>query len=515
MFGTNFGTLDWGIVILYLVGTGFVGVYVNRYIHNVGDYMVGGRAAGTSLNVATFIGTGLGLVTVMYASIDAFNRGFSYLALPVINVVGALIIGTTGLVIKRLRAMNLTTITEFFEHRFDKKCRVAAGAICALAGILNMGLFPKMGATFITYATGLAQRGDAAVIVNLVTTALIVLVLLYTVMGGMVSVIVTDYIQFVVLGLGLLLGLYFAVHLPQLGGWNGILNTVGEMRGAKAFNPVHGDSYGWMFIIWMIFNGMVCAVGWAPEASRALTSKDPETTRRTFLVAVPGQFARLAIPAVIAIAAYCFFVRSPELSAYFFPDGPAETSPHAAQALPLFLAKIVPTGFLGLLMAGLLAAFMSTHDSYFLCWSSIIVRDVVAPLRREAMDDRSQIRLTRISIVIIGIFLLVWGVWYPLPESVWTYMAVTGNVYLCGAGIVLVVGIYWKRASSTGAFLTILGGLISLIALVPEPTLKKLIPGYSTPLLSLLNYAFCITLFVIGSLLFPDKPKAAAVEEGA
>jgi SSS family solute:Na+ symporter len=221
-----------------------------------------------------------------------------------------------------------------------------------------------------------------------------------------------------------------------------------------------------LFIIWMIFNGLVCAVGWAPEASRALPSKDPETTRRTFLVAVPGQFARLGIPALIAIAAFCYFVRIPELSAHFFPNGAAETSPHAAQALPLFLAKVVPTGFLGLLMAGLLAAFMSTHDSYFLCWSSIIVRDVVGPLRIQTMDDRCQIRLTRISIVIMGVFLLVWGVWYPLPESVWTYMAVTGNVYLCGAGIVLVVGIYWKRASSTGAFLTILGGLISLIALV-------------------------------------------------
>ena len=51
MFGTNFGTLDWLIVIVYLVATGVVGIYVNRYIHNVGDYMVGGRAAGTSLNV--------------------------------------------------------------------------------------------------------------------------------------------------------------------------------------------------------------------------------------------------------------------------------------------------------------------------------------------------------------------------------------------------------------------------------------------------------------------------------
>ena len=141
MFTTNFTWVDWLIVTVYLLGTGAVGMWVNRYIHNVEDYMVGGRASGAFLNTASFIGTGLGLVTIMYASIDGFNHGFACLILPAIGVCGALFVGSTGFVIKRLRTLKLTTITEFFEVRFDRRCRIAAGLICAVAGILNMGLF--------------------------------------------------------------------------------------------------------------------------------------------------------------------------------------------------------------------------------------------------------------------------------------------------------------------------------------------------------------------------------------
>ena len=110
------------------------------------------------------------------------------------------------------------------------------------------------------------------------------------------------------------------------------------------------------------------------------------------------------------------------------------TASHPDQAMPLLLGKIVPSGLLGILVAGLMAAFMSTHDSYFLCWSSVITRDVIGPLRKRPLSEKSQIRITRVLIVLIGAFLLWWGIWYELPESVWGYMAVTGTVYLGGAG---------------------------------------------------------------------------------
>lgn len=538
MFATNFTTLDWVIVGVYLAGVGFVGIIVNKYIHNVADYMVGGRGSGAALNTATFIGTGLGLVTLMYASMDGFRKGFAFMILGLVGMAIGLALGSTGFVVRRLRKLKLTTIPEYFQVRYCRNVRVTGGIICAVAGILNMGLFPKMGATFITYATGLGraeqvvaahdapkegaepaadapEAADTApapkaglskqqLTVSIITSILIVLVLLYTVVGGMVSVIVTDYLQFVILSIGLGLGLYFCLFSHPDLGWENMVGALKTHRGERAFNPVHEDSYGWVWVVWMVVHFGAAALCWAPEATRALTARDPKATQQTFLFGAPGQFVRLALPALFAIAAFCYISQRADLTAHFFPSGLSGEAKHADQAMPLLLGKIVPSGLLGILVAGLMAAFMSTHDSYFLCWSSVITRDVIAPLKQRALSDREQIRLTRIIIVCIGAFLLVWGVWYELPASVWNYMAVTGSVWLCGSATVLVGGMYWRRASSSGAMAALLGGLISIVIIF----LPARITDNTTLMgvVGLANYAFCIVVFVIVSLLFPDEP---------
>ncbi|NQT53248.1 hypothetical protein HQ576_14405, partial [bacterium] len=309
---------------------------------------------------------------------------------------------------------------------------------------------------------------------------------------------------FVILSIGLGLGLYFCLYgCPDLG-WDNMVAALKTHRGEAAFNPVHEDSFGWVWVVWMLVHFAAAAFCWAPEATRMLTARDSKAAQRTYLFGAPGQFVRLALPALLAIAAFTYFAGKADLAGYFFPGGPAAKAAHAGQAMPLLLGKIVPSGLLGLLVAGLMAAFMSTHDSYFLCWSSVITRDVVAPLRQREFTDKQQIRLTRIIIVCIGIFLLVWGVWYELPESVWNYMAVTGSVWLCGATTVLVGGMYWKRASSAGAMAALLGGLISVVVIFLPPK----ITGDTTlmGIVGLGNYAFCIVVFVIFSLLYPETP---------
>ena len=526
MFQTNFTNLDWIIVVVYLLGTGLLGMYVNRHVHSAADYLIGGRSSGTALSIASFIGTGLGLVTLMYAGMDGFTHGFSYLFVPLLGMIVTLGLGASGFVIAPLRRMQLTTIPEYFQHRFDRRVRVTGGVICALAGILNMGLFPKMGATFITFATGLGDSaGDAELTVNVITSLLIVLVLVYTVLGGMVAVIVTDYVQFVVLSLGLGLGLWICFSSPELG-WDTMVNTLSREKGEAAFNPFHPASYGWTYVVWMTCVTFTAAICWAPEASRALTTQDERTTKRTFLLGSPGFFARMAIPAVWGIAAFCFVQQHAELADYFSAQSLEAEPGRAAQAMPLLIGNLLPSGLLGLLVAGLLAAFMSTHDSYLLCWSSVISQDIIAPLKGvDRLPDRESIFLTRVSVVVIGVFLLVWGIWYELPDSVWTYMGVTGTIYLSGCATALIGGMYWSRASSTGAFWCMLGGLLAVLGLFVNAlrsTLAGIVGRDASELEVWINaqtvalsvFGVCIMLFVLGSLLFPDhQPKNSQQED--
>ena len=521
MFHTNFSQLDWVIVVVYLLGTVGLGMYVNRHVHSASDYLVGGRGSGAALSIASFVGTGLGLVTLMYASMDGFTRGFSYLFVPLLGMLVPLGLGASGFVIRHLREMRLTTIPEFFEYRFNRRVRVTAGIICALAGILNMGLFPKMGATFITFATGMGSAGeDAQITVNIITSLLILLALLYTVLGGMVAVLVTDYIQFVVLSLGLGLGLWICFTSPDLG-WDAMVQTLASTKGEAAFNPFHPESYGWVYVVWMTCLTFTAAICWAPEATRALTTKDETTTQWTFLLGSPGFFARMAVPALWGIAAFCFVQNHSELAAYFSPAALQQHGGRAAEAMPILIGTLLPTGLLGLLVAGLMAAFMSTHDSYLLAWSTVISQDVVAPLKGvDRLSDRQSILYTRVSIVIIALFLLIWGIWYELPESVWTYMGVTGTIYLSGAATALIGGIYWRRASATGALWCLFGGLFAILGLFVKPIHARAAELFGQAVavwvtehtVALGVYIACIILFVLGSLLFPDPPKARPVE---
>lgn len=525
MFETNFSGWDWMVVAVYLSGSLGIGILANRYIHSISSYLVGGRAAGTSLNVATYIGTGLGLVTLMYSGIDGFSRGFSYITVAFIGFTVSVLVGSSGFVIRPLRRMRLLTIPEFFGRRYRPGVRILAGSICALAGVLNMGLFPKMGATFITFVTGIGgdDPASAAMTVNLITSALILLVLFYTVLGGMVSVMVTDYIQFLVLSFGMGLGVYFVLAHPDLG-WGTMSETIAHHRGERMFNPLATGGYGWVWLLFNILLFTAATVCWAPDASRALTARDEKGTMRTFLLASPAQFVRAGIPVLWAIAAFCMVSRSPELTAHFFPEGLAEDPlpARAGGAMPLLLGKILPVGLLGVFTAGMMAAFMSTHDSYFLCWASIIARDVVSPMTRSRLTERQEIKVTRICIIFIGIFLMVWGVWYELPESVWTYMMVTGTIYLSGAATALIGGIYWKRASSTGAVAALAAGLLSILGIDPILNLLNRLLcessfGFqiSKEVLGLFNYIFCVIVFVLFSLLFPDREVKTAEKEGS
>jgi SSS family solute:Na+ symporter len=510
MFETNFTALDWGIVTVYLLGSVAIGIFVNKYIHNVGDYMVGGRASGAALNTATYIGTGLGLVTLMYASMDAFTLGFAYVTIALMGAAIGVFLGSTGFVITRLRELELTTVPEYFEKRFNRETRITAGVICAVAGILNMGLFPRMGAAFITFVTGLGSTAEEpAVMIKIITTLLVVLVILYTVLGGMVSVIVTDYIQFIVLSIGLGMGVYFCLSHPQLG-WERITTNLAQHRGEAGFNVVAEGAPGWIWLIWLFLVIFGAALTWAPEATRALTTKDARTTRLTFLFSGPAQFIRLAIPSLFAVAAFCWVSNDPGLSNYFFPDGLSGAAQHADQSMPLLLGKIVPTGLLGLLVAGLLAAFMSTHDSYLLGWASIITRDIVGPLKGRELSDREQIRLTRVIIVCIGVALIVIGLWMPPQKSVWAFMALTGTIYVSGASAAMIGGMYWRRASSWGARAAMLTGLLSVASMLPnfKQFEGKLPSWYTTPAVCLAVFILAAVVFVVVSLIVPDSPIA-------
>jgi solute:Na+ symporter, SSS family len=118
-------------------------------------------------------------------------------------------------------------------------------------------------------------------------------------------------------------------------------------------------------------------------------------------------------------------------------------------------------------VAGMLAATMSVNSSYLLGWSSIISQDILLPLRRAmgkgAMSSRGQILVNRIANVFVSLFVMFWGLYYQLPGAVYLYLNITGTIFLAGAFVCVLGGLYWSRASTGGGYAAMLMGAAGAI----------------------------------------------------
>jgi len=249
---------------------------------------------------------------------------------------------------------------------------------------------------------------------------------------------------------------------------------------------------------------------WPATVSRTLAVKTPTVARRLYLFSTIPFLARRTLPALWGIGAFAFFALHTDLGSEFQQSIDSKQL-STLSAMPLYLAKIIPSGLLGLVTAAMLAAFMSTHDSYLLCWSGVVAQDIVAPLCG-GLSDRRRVLVTRISIVVIGAFLLFWGLWYEVGQELWDYLAITGTVYLSGALPVIVGGLYWRRASSAGALAALVCGVMGVCGLTqvidainsaffPDPEKFQVFPA----LMMLATMVTPTLVFIPVSLLVPDR----------
>ena len=498
---TNFGTLDWAIIIAFLVISTALGLWARKYIGGMEDYVVAGRAVKTYLGVASIIASEMGLVTVMYSAQKGFAGGFAAFHIAVVAAVVALFVGLTGFIVVPLRKMGVMTIPEFYERRFSPGVRLVGGMILSFSGILNMGMFLKADSLFVTSVMGMNSPTQ----LRIAMTIMLGLVLIYTMLGGMVAVLVTDYMQFVVMSIGLLATSYFLMNHY---GWDNVVGTVMQLKGEAGFNPFCQEGFGTAYVIWMVFLGLVSCALWQTAVIRASSAESLQVVRRTYSWGSIGFLIRFMVPYFWGICALVYIAQRPELARIFMPENGQADSTLTLRAMPIALSNLLPAGAIGILTAGMLAAAMSTYNTYLHAWSSVLTQDVVGPLTGNRLKPRTRIRLTQGFMFFIGIFLLVWGLWYPLGEHLWDYMAVTGAIYFTGAFAVLVGGIYWSRASKVGAYGAFVCGSMAIIGLSPVQRLFGL--NWPSEYVGLSTVALAVIVMIVGSLLFPDKRKGGS-----
>src|SRR5438874_8698764 len=175
-------------------------------------------------------------------------------------------------------------------------------------------------------------------------------------------------------------------------------------------------------------------------------------------------------------------------------------------SMPLYLGNYVPIGLMGVLIAAMLAADMSTDSSYMLTWGSVIYNDIMAPFRKTRWTEKKGLLWNRMIIAFIGVFLLLYGLWYPLKGDLWTYLGVTGTIYLASISVLLIACCYWKRANNWGAAASILCGAgVPVCYLIFEqvPATRSLAGKIGPYYSGIATYLLVGAAMVIGSLLKP------------
>jgi len=509
--------LDGSIVGFYLLATMVVGIMVRKYVGKVEHFLIAGREMDVYLGIASLAATEFGVVTCMYTAQNGYDKGFAGATPGILMAAAMLVVGLTGFCVKPLRDAGVMTIPELFERRFGRKIRWLAGVVIVLGGLLNMGVFLRTGGEFLILVCGFPPESAAAAAptlagfiaghyLEIAMTVMLLAVATYTILGGMLSVLVTDFLQFIVMSVGLIAVTVLILASSDIG-WGKLVATVEAKYGAGGFNPFVHPDMGWQYVLFNALLNVAAVLTWQTTIQRLLAAKDTRTGMKIYSRTSFFFVCRFLIPGIWGIAALAMLA-------------PEVVGGNTLHAMPRFLGAFVPAGLMGILLAAMLAADMSTDSSYMLTWSSVIYNDILAPFRKKPWSEKKGLFWSRSIVAIIGVFLLVYGLWYPLSGDLWTYLGVTGTIYLASMSVLLVACCYWKRANNWGAAAAIIfGAAIPVAYLVLEQVwvvhvtdaagqiaaksvVKEVVGPYYSGIAA---YVIAAAAMVIGSLL---KPKA-------
>ncbi len=472
------GMLDIAVVaglFLFLLVAAFK---AGSYSRGVSGFLAANRCAGRYLLT---LADGIAAVSAL-AFIGTFQQyyeaGFPADWWGCMTAPVSLALTLTGFIIYRFRETRAMTIAQFYEMRYSRRFRIFAGFLAWFAGVINYGIFPSVMATFLIHFCGIPEYiGHVGPLEVNVTLGAVMFVLLgvavtITLRGGQLAIMVTDFFQAQYVNVVFLV---IMVVLLYKFGLTDIFATLEKApEGKSLLNPFKQgkipDFNAWFFVIGA-FNAVYTYMAWQGNQGFNCAAKSPHEAK---MAKVLGQWRMGVTWTVIALIPICAYVL---LNGNLFPEEAARaraaieavSDPGLQRQLmvPLALREMLPAGVLGLFVAAMLAAAISTDESYLHSWGSIFVQDVVLPLRNQTIEPEQHLRWLRRSILGVAVFVWCFGMLFPLQEYIFMYWAITGAIYTGGAGSVIIGGFYWKRATTEGAWAgMIVGSTLAVIGTI-------------------------------------------------
>ena len=442
-----------------------------KYQVCVADFLVANRCAGRyMLGVSEGI-TSVGVVTVIAMFEAYYEAGFSLIWWGIGYNMFLLVIALSGWVVYRYRQTRVMTLAQLLEMRYSRRFRVFAGFLIFVSGTLNFGIFPAIGARFFQHFCGLPSINVNMGIVEIdivyasILFALVALALFFTFMSGQIAVMLIAFIQGTVFNA---IFCFVIVYLLFKISWTDVVDVLSQRaEGQSMINPFDtGQTQNfnvWYYLI-QSFGVFYCVRAWQGNQGYFGAALNAHEARMGNILGLWRTLIQQFSMFIIPVFAYVLLrhISYPELTSAVNAhlDSLGDLVLQKQLTTTVTLAKFLPIGVLGMFAAAMLAAQISTDDTYMHSWGSIFIQDVVVPIRKKHFKPENHVRYLKYSICGVGVFAFLFSLLFPQNDYVLMYLAMTGTIWLGGAGAVIIGGLYWRKGSTLGAYGALITGII-------------------------------------------------------
>ena len=478
---TGFATLDYIAIILYFLVLVYMGIYFARREKSADDFFIAGRripwwAAGISI-----FGTQLSAITFLAVPAKAFAEDWVYFLVNMTIIMVAPIV--IYLYLPFFRKLNITSAYEYLEKRFNLGVRIFGSLAFLLFQIGRMGIVLYLPAIVLTTATG----------INIYICILVmgILATVYTALGGIEAVIWTDVLQVVVLVGGALFS-FFLMAMKIEGGLGTIIST------GLAENKFHIFNWTWdvtVDAVWIVIIGNIFA--------NAVPYTTDQTVIQRYLTTPTQKQAARAIwtNAALTLPASLLFFGLGTALFVFYQTHPQLLDPNIQTdaIFPFFIVQNLPAGIVGIVVAGIFAASMSSLDSSLNSMATVVITDYYLRLRRRSKKTNT-LKIARWLTMIFGFFgtgtaLLL--ATFNISSLLDAFREILGLFGGSLAGL-FALGILTRRTTGTGA----------LIGAVSSAVILWFVKSYTEIHFFLYAAIGTLSCFLIGyfaSYLFKDQ----------
>ncbi|QOR82971.1 sodium:solute symporter [Geobacillus stearothermophilus] len=453
--------LDSGVLLCYFLVLIVAGILGAKRAKTAEDFALAGRNLGLFVYLGCLSAVILGGASTIGTAKLGYQFGISGMWFVFMIGLGIAVLGL--FFTNQIYGAHVTTISELLGRRYNQETRLISALVAAIYTLM----------VSVTQVIGMGTIIHAVLGWSMTVSMLVGggIVLFYTILGGMWSVTMTDIIQFIVMTVGIFF-VMLPMSLSHVGGWTSLL----ERLPASHFDLT---SMGWanIFQYFLLYTlGMVVSQDiW----QRVFTARTPNIARGGAIYA--GLYS-VAYAVALSVIGMCGVI--------VFPNMNDPQNVFANMSL-----EILPHGLLGLILASVCSALMSTASGTLLASSTLLSHDILKQYWLKNMSDRQFVLLSRMMTLAVGIVAIIFAIWIQdvLVALDVAYAILSGAIF-----VPVVLGFFWKRATAKAGFYSIvISSVVVLAGLAVE--------GLSSTNPIMYGIGVSIVSIVVFSYLFPSS----------